>query len=559
MDDREKRGNELEDIVAKELGQRLEGKKFNREKLADGIFSLFGIHLPELYSPGIYPCGKPVAFIAQTLAADSKVSPALKPQLQRAYSSIIRPALQEEMISPSQVFIIHYTRNGVHAAHDSANTGPDPIIATNDPLNHILASTDDGIGVPSYIQRIAFWLDYAIAWYRNAKFPELMDRYSRIHVYVWNVNDNGSPIRGLGRGDTIDLHNEMGFDATTTSEAMINACVQHTCCHELFHLVQDMLVYDSNGNQVITFSTGGFYPWMEGMAELAPDFVSGWSNAWMEHWQYLVPLTIDAVPLPDAYTRACVLWRYACDRFSNMSKPAAGSFSARLYGSDIIKEILLLAQPGATIDWPTLFSWLRSHQPATQGWGFPAPAVHEKPGLGMYVPGKALVPKSMLLRGIGTPAGKDVYSDWLVANIVQDYRNMHDSRAFGYRDYDEAPGLPHTAAIIIGGVNSLPTGIDVPPWTARYYSFDMATKGGPVHLSITSEPLPGKTVKNPNLQVVVTDGFHVLTIIRDTAGTLDTVIEPTEMTFPYLNETIRDVFVIFAALTNGARYNISSV
>jgi hypothetical protein len=85
----------------------------------------------------------------------------------------------------------------------------------------------------------------------------------------------------------------------------------------------------------------------------------------------------------------------------------------------------------------------------------------------------------------------------------------------------------------------------------------MGAKGGPVHLSITSEPLPGKTVKNPNLQVVVTDGFNVHNIIRDAAGTLDTVIEPTDLTFPYRNEIIRDVFVIFAALTNGARYNIS--
>jgi hypothetical protein len=462
-----------------------------------------------------------------------------------------RPALPEEMVSPSQLFVIHYTRTGVDAAHDAANIGPDPIIATNDPSNQVLGTTDNTIDVPSYIQRIAFWLDYAITRYRAAGFPELTDRYYQIQVYVWNLNDDGTPIRGNAGKDTIDLHNEMSLDPTTPDEALMNACVQHTCCHELFHLVQDLLVFDSSGNQVVWFSLDGFYPWLEGMAELAPDFVNGWANAWMEHWQFMVPMDIN--PLPLAYTDSCLLWRYVCDRFSNMSRPAAGV----LYGTDIFKELLLLAQPGVNIDWDMLFGWFQGHQPATQGWGFPDPAGHKNPRPGFQVFRNNLVHQSFILRGIGTPAGKDVYSDWLVANIVQDYHNMCDSRVFGYRDYAEPPKLPHTAAIAIGSGPEWPILFDVPSWTMRYYSFDMGIQGGPVHLSITADSLPGSTYKSPILQVVVTDGYNVHSIVRDTGGILDTVINPTEMTFLNLNCAIRDVFVIFGARTSGVRYNIS--
>lgn len=63
---------------------------------------------------------------------------------------------------------------------------------------------------------------------------------------------------------------------------------------------------------------------------------------------------------PESNYDTCVFWRYVCDRFSHKSRNRDGWF----FGTDIMKELLSLAQPGATIDWNVLLSWAKNHPEA---------------------------------------------------------------------------------------------------------------------------------------------------------------------------------------------------
>jgi hypothetical protein len=470
---------------------------------------------------------------------------------------VSRPTFPKTFTSAGGKFVIHYVSSGTDAPYETTNLGPDPIIAANDPSGQVLATTDPATGAPAYIQRIAFWLDLALVRYQAAGFPDPTVRYPCVDVYVWKVTDSsGHEVRGMTEWGCIDLHNTM----MTTDPDMLVRRLQHTCCHELFHLVQDQLVFDSNNVQVVNFSAEGLGCWSEGLAELAPDFVNTWQNAWMDHWSLMLPTSTD--PLPERSYDACLLWRYACDRFSNTSREKDGA----LFGSDIAKELLLLAQPGTMIDWDGLLGWLKNHPEARSqprggsGWA-PHRPVWSRPAWAEVLPAY-LRPSNPALRFLRSwselcPAGAGFYSDWLVANIVQDFGNAASKRCFGYADRDEPPGLPQTVALY-GPAEWLPLAFPVNRWCWRYFALNMAQEPGPVHLNIRTALQAGASLMRPNLQIIKTDGCRVLEITRAT-GDLDTVVDTSceGPTAGFFMTPVKDVFVIFAAEDAGVAYSIT--
>jgi hypothetical protein len=171
----------------------------------------------------------------------------------------------------------------------------------------LIGTTEAGTGIPTYIQKLAIWLEYGFN--RYTQDYQLRDpRLNTARIYVSVAYIEGA-VSGYGGCGFIAIDNNLD------DEVLAGSAV-----HELFHCVQSQ--YQSSPGSV---SCMQWHPYiMEGMTRCVEDTVNDSLNRWMkgansyfsENWR------TGNISLLDLSYRAALFWKYMTEQHSTQTTAA---------------------------------------------------------------------------------------------------------------------------------------------------------------------------------------------------------------------------------------------
>ena len=358
-------------------------------------------------------------------------------------------------------FSIHYNvwEGGEEWTADTGTVLPDDAPAEEVRLfseaGELIGTTVAGTGIPTYIQKLAIWLEYGFDRYTR-EYGFYDPRLNAAPIYV-SVRYLEGAVSGFGGCGFIAVRNDLD-DQELAGSAV----------HELFHCVQSQYLSSPDSVNCVQW-----HPYiMEGMTRCVEDTVNDSINRWMqganayfsENWK------TGNISLLDLRYSAALFWKYLCEQHSTRITPA----HEPAIGIDLVRKACEMAESlgEADINIPIA---LRS--------GFHVPYYGTFRHF-IYLPSGSRELSS----------NETTFGNWLAANYLQCLRNTDLDRRFTYMEAHErgpeGQSLLHCMAnttshrLAPGGAITIEE--DNKHWSAEYHELQMEPEVDTVRISFSA-------------------------------------------------------------------------
>lgn len=376
-------------------------------------------------------------------------------------------------------FKIHYK---IWDGNGDWEADSDTILPTDSPAQdvhlydadeQVIGSTTAGNGIPTYIQKLSIWLEYAYERYtQQYQMRDPRINGNKINVFVEYME---GALSGYGGHGTIGIDNDLD-DADLAS----------TSVHELFHCVQSEYL-------VCSGCISPFEDWKpfmtEGTTRVIEDTVNDSLNRWMENANWFFRGSNKQTSLPQMLYSGALFWKYMTEQHSRQITPAYEP----AIGVDVIRKACELASTSGKADINVPIS-LRN-QRVVPYFGTFSHFIYLPPG------------------NVELSTNETTFGNWLATNYLQCLRNTIADRRFTYMEASEKmPGGAGMACMYPTSKDELGTETiknlesQTVPWAAQYHQIKILEGVDTVKVSYTPDP----DFVNPLVQLLLIDKDETL-------------------------------------------------
>lgn len=264
-----------------------------------------------------------------------------------------------------------------------------------DDTQELIGTTQEGIEVPNYIQKLAIWLEYAFNRYTQ-QYSLLDPRVGGAKIQVTVEYIVGAS--GFGGNGIIHIDNDLDDSGLAS-----------TSVHELFHCVQTKYLRSPPPELFAKWN-----PFMgEGTTRCVEDTINDALNRWMDDANWFFKMGHVNISLPELNYSGSLFWKYMCEQHSTQVTPA----HEPAIGIDVLRKACEMAE---TLDAADI------NVPITLRYNYRTPFYGSFRDF-LYAP----------FNYTELSTNETTFGNWIAANYLQCLRDPESDRRFTFMEASE--------------------------------------------------------------------------------------------------------------------------